>query len=88
MVRCAFLQFFMCIIYVGFSYNDMVYVIGDEIRGGSTAVFVDDGYLLMFHTISMDYGSRNYFMGAMHLCPHPPFKIRAMSAYPIVKSHW
>ena len=61
---------------------------GSEIRGGSTAVFVNNGYLLFFHTLSMDFAVRNYFMGAMHLCPNPPFKIRAMSSYPIVKSDW
>ena len=61
---------------------------GSEIRGGSTAVFVDNGYLLFFHTLSMQHGIRNYFMGCMHLCPHPPFTIRAMSAFPVLKGEW
>ena len=34
----------------------------------------------MLHHSGVDH----YFMGAMTLCPHPPFSIRTMSQIPIV----
>ena len=61
---------------------------GIHIRGGTPALLVPskDYYLLFFHTRQHGpaWGVDHYFMGAMTLCPHPPFHIRSMSRYPIV----
>ena len=70
---------------------------GADIRGGTSAFPVPghDGeegyYLLFFHTkVHTSFsGVHNYYMGAMTLCPKPPFLIRSMSSLPIIpKPSW
>ena len=63
---------------------------GTHIRSGTAAVQVGDLYLLFFHTrvtghaqgVDVNPGD-HFFMGAMTLCPHPPFLIRSTSRFPL-----
>ena len=62
-----------------------------RIRGGTSAVFVPSHkvFLAFFHTrVNFKKGGANgvdhYYTGAVTLCPHFPFRIHSISAYPIV----
>lgn len=64
---------------------------GTHIRGGTAAIIVGDCYLSFFHTrvSGRAQGVDHYFMGALTLCPRPPFLLRSMSTFPIViNSSW
>jgi predicted GH43/DUF377 family glycosyl hydrolase len=53
------------------------------IRGGTPAIYVRSRnlFLMVFHSV---YRFRDYYMGAMTLCPRPPFSIHSISPVPIV----
>ena len=60
-------------------------------RGGTSAVYLPgfNIYLAFFHTrVNFKSGGArgvdHYYMGGLTLCPHFPFKIHSISAYPIV----
>ena len=61
---------------------------GAHIRGGTPLAPVPgrDYFLTFFHTRvhGPAFGVDHYFMGAMTICPHPPFEIKQMSRYPLV----
>jgi predicted GH43/DUF377 family glycosyl hydrolase len=54
-------------------------------RGGTPAELIDEEYLTFFHSSFRDrYGKRWYVMGAFTFEAHPPFRITAVSPYPIL----
>jgi predicted GH43/DUF377 family glycosyl hydrolase len=56
-----------------------------ELRGGTSPVLTDDGYLSFFHSsIDSIGGYRQYFMGAYLFESKPPFKPIAISKQPII----
>jgi len=60
---------------------------GKQLRGGTPAILVRGVYLAFFHTqvnLHVFYSLNTYFMGAVTFCPHPPFSISSISAYPIL----
>jgi hypothetical protein len=61
------------------------------LRGGTSAVFLPGHkiFLAFFHTrVNFKKGGANgvdhYYPGAVTLCPHLPFKIHSISAYPLI----
>jgi hypothetical protein len=66
---------------------------GSTLRGGTGALFLEEYnlYIAMFHTqgrINPHIASlATYFMGAMTMCPHPPFRTYSMSSLPIAR-YW
>jgi predicted GH43/DUF377 family glycosyl hydrolase len=68
--------------YVGL--NDAV-----PFRGGTPPIMIRGKYLSFFHTVvSHTPGMKTYFMGAVTLCPTSPYRIHAMSEFPIVNRSW
>ena len=54
-------------------------------HGGTPAELVDGEYLTFFHSSFRDrHGGRWYTMGALTFQAHPPFKMTAISPYPIL----
>jgi predicted GH43/DUF377 family glycosyl hydrolase len=61
---------------------------GLPIRGGTQAIKVRGVYFAFFHTLSnfqTAFGLQTYFMGAISFCPEPPFRIHAISPFPILR---
>ena len=55
---------------------------GSEFRGGTPFIKVMNVYLSLFHT---KISSMGFFIGAVALCPNPPFNIHRISPHPIVR---
>ena len=52
-----------------------------EIRGGTSALLVDNEYLTFFHSC---FGKRFYVFGALTFESRPPFRITKISKFPII----
>jgi hypothetical protein len=58
---------------------------GEYVKGGAPARKVDDFYLSFFHTFFLDqHNNAWYTMGAYAFDSKPPFRINAVSNYPIL----
>ena len=63
-------------------------IYGDNLRGGTPAILVNNVYLSFFHSVvrfQEPFTQHTYFMGAISFCPRPPFHVHSTSEHPIVQ---